>query len=191
MVEIYDISNKQLRLSFNYQWFARQMKSTEIFLQGSRLSPSQHLSFQSVMKMAFSQTIFLSSAIRFCDIILKVNQYKNTLLLLFTCTETWALRIHLHLETLITDFPQQPGWHFLFETRHKTKGDWEMVCHQGLWLEELLRPQYYPNTRELYGECRVETHTHSTQSAKAEPCAWRHLHSHWALTPMWHVIMQN
>lgn len=58
--------------------------------------------------------------------VFKVKQYKNTLLLLFTHRETWALRIYLHLETLLTDFPQQPDWHFLFETRHKIKRDWEL-----------------------------------------------------------------
>lgn len=95
-------------------------------------------SLQSVMKTAFSQTVFLSTALRFCDTIFKVNECRNTLLLLFTCTETWALRIYLHLETLLTDFPQQPDWHFLFETRHKTKYNQELAptCHQGLWLEE-------------------------------------------------------
>lgn len=51
------------------------------------------------MKTTFPQIIFLSTAIRFCDSVFKVSQYKNTLLLLFMHTETWALRIYLHLET--------------------------------------------------------------------------------------------
>lgn len=123
-------------------------------------------SLQSVMKMAFAQTIFLSTAIRFCDTIFKVNQYKNTLLLLFTCTETWALRTYLHLETLPIDFPQQPDWHFLFETRHKTRCDWELApaCHQGLWLEEHLNTLIL--SKHTGAVWRVEIRIHGTQECK-------------------------